>query len=112
MASISCSESGFVSVAPLSSDATQSPAHSLVPLTVPTSLQPIGSFGFTCTSGLLPTLGGASSANAYAEKQIATKMSKTLIVISPSASAPRSPKLKQRATLSRPLGAGLMDVLE
>jgi len=34
-------------VVPLSSDPTQSPAHSLVPLTVPTSLQPIGSFGFT-----------------------------------------------------------------
>jgi hypothetical protein len=32
--------------APLSSDPTQSPAHSLVPLTVPTSLQPIGSLGF------------------------------------------------------------------
>src|SRR5882762_6411800 len=30
-------------VAPLSPDATQSPAHSLVPFTVPTSLQPIGS---------------------------------------------------------------------
>ena len=44
-------------VAPLSSDATQSPAHSLVPLTVPTSLQPVCSFGFTRTSGFLPILG-------------------------------------------------------
>jgi hypothetical protein len=35
--------------APLSSDPTQSPAHSFVPLTVPTSLQPIGSFGLTIT---------------------------------------------------------------
>ena len=34
-------------VVPLSSDPVQWPAHSLVPLTVPTSLQPIGSFGFT-----------------------------------------------------------------
>src|SRR5882724_1566789 len=45
-----CSGKDSVSVAgvaPLSSDATQSPAHSLVPLTVPTSLQPVGSFGFT-----------------------------------------------------------------
>src|SRR5882724_10241892 len=58
-----CSGKDSVSVAgvaPLSSDATQSPAHSLVPLTVPTSLQPVGSFGFTRTSGLLPTFGGLS----------------------------------------------------
>jgi hypothetical protein len=33
--------------APRSSEAaTQSPAHNLAPLTVPTSMQPIGSFGF------------------------------------------------------------------
>jgi heme-degrading monooxygenase HmoA len=31
----------------------------LVPLTVPTSLQPIGAGGFTCFSGLPPTLGAA-----------------------------------------------------
>src|ERR1700680_2116349 len=37
--------------APLSSDPTQSPAHSFVPLTVPTSLQPVGSFGFTRARG-------------------------------------------------------------
>src|ERR1700730_9898645 len=37
-----------VGAVPRSPDAAaQSPAHSLVPLTVPTSLQPIGSFGFT-----------------------------------------------------------------
>lgn len=34
-------------VVPLSSNPVQSPAHSLVPLTVPTSLQPAGSFGLT-----------------------------------------------------------------
>jgi IstB-like ATP binding protein len=50
---------------PLSSDATQSPAHSLVPLTVPTSLQPVGSFGFTRTSGLLPTFGSLSLARRH-----------------------------------------------
>ena len=42
-------------VVPRSSDgAAQSPAQSLVPLTVPTSLQPIGADGFTCFTGLLP----------------------------------------------------------
>ena len=35
-----------VVVVPLISSPTQSPAHSFVPLTVPTSLQPVGSFGF------------------------------------------------------------------
>ena len=42
-----CSGNVCVSVgaAPLSSDATQSPAQSFVPLIVPTSLQPIGAFG-------------------------------------------------------------------
>ena len=40
-------ESSSAGVAPLSSDApTQSPAQILVPLTVPTSLQPIGVPGF------------------------------------------------------------------
>src|SRR5882724_3983149 len=80
-----CSGKDSVSVAgvaPLSSDATQSPAHSLVPLTVPTSLQPVGSFGFTRTSGLLPTFGSLSLAKAFAEKQIATRMTRALIVIS------------------------------
>src|SRR5712671_5918369 len=39
-------------VVPRSSDAdAQSPAQSLVPLTVPTSLQPIGARGLTCFTG-------------------------------------------------------------
>jgi hypothetical protein len=47
--------------APLNSDAsTQLPAQSLVPLSVPTSLQPIGACGLTRVSGLLPTFGGAA----------------------------------------------------
>jgi hypothetical protein len=40
-----------------SSAASQSPAHSFVPLTVPTNLQPAGPFGDTCTKDLLPTFG-------------------------------------------------------
>src|SRR5260370_17341688 len=63
-----------------SSAASQSPAHSLVPLTVPTNLHPGEPFGFICTNGLLPTLGGAVWANAVAEKPIAARTSKTLIV--------------------------------
>ena len=44
---------------PRSSDgAAQSPAQSLVPLTVPTSLQPIGVDGFACFPDL-PPLGAA-----------------------------------------------------
>ena len=39
--------SGAGALLPLSSTASHSPAQSLVPLTVPTSLQPIGSLGFT-----------------------------------------------------------------
>ena len=40
---------------PLSSSTpTQSPAHSFVPRTVPTSLQAVGSFGLTRATGLLP----------------------------------------------------------
>jgi hypothetical protein len=47
-----------VGVAPRSSGAaTQSPAQSLVPLTVLTSLQPVAARGFTCAGGLPPTLG-------------------------------------------------------
>jgi hypothetical protein len=47
-----------VGVAPRSSGAAaQSPAQSLVPLTVPTSLQPIAARGFTCACGLPPILG-------------------------------------------------------
>ena len=50
-----------VGVAPRSSGAaTQSPAQILVPLTVPTSLQPIGATGFACFCGLPTTLGAAA----------------------------------------------------
>jgi hypothetical protein len=38
---------GVSTAAPLGSDAVQSPAHSLAPLTVLTSLRPCGAFGFT-----------------------------------------------------------------
>src|ERR1700688_3604938 len=45
--------------APRSSAAgVQSPAQSLVPLTVPTNLQPIGTCGLTCFVGL-PALGAS-----------------------------------------------------
>jgi hypothetical protein len=49
----------------LSSFATQSPAHSLVPPTVPSGLQPTGTFGLSCTGSSSPI--GASCANAFAE---------------------------------------------
>src|SRR5713226_1656421 len=56
-------------VAPRSSAAgAQSPAQSLVPLTVPTSLQSIGTCGFTCR-GDFPVLGASVCAKADAEKQ-------------------------------------------
>jgi hypothetical protein len=64
---------------PAGSLATHSPAHSFVPLTVPTSLHPTGPFGFTCTSGLLAAL-GASSAKAVEEKMIAANRHKNFIV--------------------------------
>jgi hypothetical protein len=49
-----------VGAAPRSSGgAKQSPAQSLVPLTVPTSLQAIGAIGFACFSGLPLCLGAA-----------------------------------------------------
>jgi hypothetical protein len=41
----------------ISGGAKQSPAQSLVPLTVPTSLQAIGAIGFACFSGLPLCLG-------------------------------------------------------
>jgi len=91
IAPVACSGKACVSVGvvePLSSDPMQSPAHSLVPRTVPTSLQPIGSFGFTWTRGLLPSFGGALWANAVVEKQIATRMNNDLIVNLPFASRP------------------------
>jgi hypothetical protein len=74
-------------VVPRSSDgAAQSPAQSLVPLTVPTSLQPIGADGFACFTGL-PPLGAPVCAKAEAEKpMIAHRISRVLIVMSPSPS--------------------------
>jgi hypothetical protein len=71
---------------PVGSLATHSPAHSFVPLTVPTILHPAGPFGLTCTIGLLPTF-GASCAKAVEENTIATRTQKILMVIflSPSA---------------------------
>src|SRR5882724_2449775 len=55
-----CSEGSTTEVEPRSSeDAAQSPAQSLVPLTVPTSLQPVGGAGVICFNGLPPTLGAA-----------------------------------------------------
>lgn len=44
----------------------QSPAQSFVPLTHPTNLQPTGAVGFTCTSGLPPTVGGLAGAALWA----------------------------------------------
>ena len=55
-----------------------------MPLTVPTSLHPVGAFGFTCTTDLLPTLGlGGPWANAVPEKQIAAKTRSTLSINAP-----------------------------
>jgi hypothetical protein len=55
-----CWEGSTAGVEPLSSEGpAQSPAQSFVPLTVPTSLQPVGASGFTCFAGLPPTLGTA-----------------------------------------------------
>ena len=48
------------------SASAQSPAHSFVPPTVPSGLQPTDPFGLTCTGGSLPTF-GAFCANALAE---------------------------------------------
>jgi hypothetical protein len=66
---------------PVGSLATQSPAHSFVPLTVPTILHPGGPFGLTCADGLLPTF-GASWAKAAEENMIAANTHKILIVTS------------------------------
>src|SRR5487761_2255043 len=65
---------------PVGSLATHSPAHSFVPLTVPTILHPAGPFGLTWTIGLLPTF-GASCAKAVEENAIATRTQKILMVI-------------------------------
>ena len=45
----------------------QSPAQSLVPLTVPTNLHPIGACGLIC-AGRLADFGGAVCANAFVAK--------------------------------------------
>src|SRR5215472_9166061 len=68
--------------APCSSEAaTQFPAHNLVLLTVPTSLQPIGSFGFARAASFL---GVEVWASAAVERQARTKaVSSGLIVVSP-----------------------------
>jgi hypothetical protein len=87
-----------VVVEPLSSNPTQSPAHSFVPLTVPTSLHPIGPFGFTCTSGLLPTFGGALCANAEAEKQTVARTSNMRMVHFPLAFSPQLHKSPYKRT--------------
>jgi hypothetical protein len=42
-------------------------------------LQPIDSFGLTCTSGLWPALGGAPWAYALIEKQTAIKITRAFI---------------------------------
>jgi hypothetical protein len=48
----------------LSSESMQSPAQSLVPLTVPTNSQPVGALGFTWTSDFPPTTGRFVSAGS------------------------------------------------
>src|SRR5262249_10086799 len=59
--------------------ATQFPAHNLVLLTVPTSLQPIGSFGFARAASFL---GVGVWASAAVERQAMTKaVSSGLIVV-------------------------------
>ena len=65
---------------PRSPDATQSPAHSFVPLTVPTDLQPSGAFGFACEGGFP---GAPVCAIAPTEKQVVMRATSSgLIVVS------------------------------
>src|SRR5258708_38800889 len=65
--------------------ATQSPAHSLVPLTVPTSLHPVGAIGLTWTSRLPPTVGalGAPWANALVVKNSNAAPAKICFIVIP-----------------------------
>jgi hypothetical protein len=56
----------------------QSPAHSFVPLRLPTSRQPIFSFGFACATGLTPI--DEVCANATVVKPIAATTNHVLIV--------------------------------
>jgi hypothetical protein len=63
---------------PRSVGATQSPAQSLVPLTVPTSLQPTGSFDFGRRDSLL----GEVCAKAAAETLIAMSRGRIIVCLS------------------------------
>jgi hypothetical protein len=90
------------------------PAQSFVPFTVPTSLHPVGAFGFTCTSGLLPTLGGLDlgvCANAVVEKIIAAKISKTLIIISSPSGRALQLSTQSNAASLRLAVAGIFDLV-
>jgi hypothetical protein len=90
------------------------PAQSFVPFTVPTSLHPIGAFGFTCTSGLFPTLGALGlgvCANAVAEKIIAARISKTLIIISSPSGRALQLSTQSNAASLRLAVAGIFDLV-
>jgi hypothetical protein len=89
------------------------PAQSFVPFTVPTSLHPVGAFGFTCTSGRLPTLGlGATfCANAVVEKIIAARISKTLIIISSPSGRALQLSTQSNAASLRLAVAGIFDLV-
>ena len=73
--------------APRSPDATQSPAHSLVPLTVPTNLQSSGAFGFACEGSLL---GAPVCANATTEKQVVMRATSSGLMVVSLSPPPRS----------------------
>ena len=69
----SCKEGVSAGTASCSSEAaTQFPAHNLVLLTVPTSLQPIGSFGFARAASFLPSLIDHASASARSAARTAS----------------------------------------
>jgi hypothetical protein len=61
-------------------------------------LHPIGPFGFTCTSSLLPTFGGALCANAEAEKQTVARTSNMRMVHFPFAFSPQLHKSPYKRT--------------
>jgi len=58
----------------------QSPAQSLVPLTVPTHLHPIGACGLIC-AGRLADFGGAVCANAFVAKSSAITTTSPFIAV-------------------------------
>lgn len=62
---------------------TQSPAHNLVPLTVPTSLHPSNGFGFgfTCMRGRLPTFGALPCAKEALLTRTAANPTSTFRII-------------------------------